>query len=62
MEVGWKDYIQQYLWKHDLMDAYWVTQDDVSYGESLINTHFPVSWKEIKFADMKIPEIYDDSE
>ncbi|PBK85940.1 hypothetical protein ARMGADRAFT_1086985 [Armillaria gallica] len=39
-ETRWRDYIQQYSWDHDLMGSYRVTQDDIHYGQSLINAHY----------------------
>ncbi|PBK84516.1 hypothetical protein ARMGADRAFT_1037014 [Armillaria gallica] len=61
-ESGWKDYIQQYLWDHNLLGTYHITQDDAHYSQSLINAHFPVSWKKIKLTDIQIVEIYNNSE
>ncbi|PBK98138.1 hypothetical protein ARMGADRAFT_1075011 [Armillaria gallica] len=61
-ELGWKEYIQQYLWEHDLTGTYRVMQDNAHYGQSLINACFPVSWKKIKLSNIQIPEIYDNSE
>ncbi|KAK0236483.1 hypothetical protein EDD85DRAFT_954348 [Armillaria nabsnona] len=57
-ETGWKDYIQQYAWEHNLMSQYRVTQDDADYGRSLIHSHYPVSWKKIKLTDIQIPEVF----
>ncbi|PBK82569.1 hypothetical protein ARMGADRAFT_1090149 [Armillaria gallica] len=62
MELGWKEYIQQYLWEHDLTGTYHVMQDNTHYGQSLINARFPVSWKKIKLSDIQILEIYNNSE
>ncbi len=61
-ESGWKDYIQQYLWDHDLSGMYRITQDDAHYSQSLINARFPISWRKIKLMDIQILEIYDNSE
>lgn len=59
METGWKDFILQYLADNDLSNTYHVTQDDTDYGQSLINSRYPVSWKKIKLTEMQIPKVYD---
>ncbi len=60
MEGGWKDYLQQYVWEHDLTEVYWVTQDNANYGQALINAHYSISWKKIKLTNLQIPEIFYD--
>lgn len=59
-EGGWKDYLQQYVWEHDLMEVYRVMQDNANYSQALINAHYPVSWKKIKLTNLQILEIFYD--
>ncbi|KAK0440201.1 uncharacterized protein EV420DRAFT_1731295 [Desarmillaria tabescens] len=59
-EVGWKEYIQKYAIDHSLTYVYRVTQDDSNYGQSLLQTAYPTSWKRIKLAEIMLPEVFVD--
>lgn len=57
-EFRWYDYIQQYVMDNNLVGIYQVTETDLCYGESMINSAYSHSWRKIKLSRVQIPEAF----
>ncbi len=58
-EVGWQDYLSQYMFNCKSTDVYKVTREDSLYDQSMINPAYPISWEKIKLTSIQVPKTFD---